>query len=443
VRLSHSTLERIGPGVRRPAFDPTRLRNGQVHLGVGAFHRGHASVFTDDAIEAEGGDWGVVGVSMRKPDVADALVAQDGLYTVETLDAVRRYRVVGSLRRSLTLPLQPDGVMAAIADPGHALVTLTITEKGYCLDGDALDLEHPDIRADLADPDRPTSAIGALVAGLAARRGAHGSPMTVISCDNLMDNGRRLLGAVLALADRRDPDLARWIEAEIAFPDTMVDCIVPASTPASRARVDAVLGLTDAASVQREPFAEWVIEDGFNGPRPAWHKVGVTFTRDVAGARQLKLHVLNAAHSALAYLGLQRGFDFVRQAAADPELAHGLDAMIAEEIAPALPSLSVADYYARTKERFANPAIDHRLDQIAEDGAFKLSQRLYPIILANARAGRPTARMLAVVQAFLTRCPPADLAALQALFPAELWADPALRSRLIPSTLTLQDPSHA
>ena len=439
MRLSLSTLAQAATAVRRPAYDPREITCGVVHLGVGGFHRAHQAVYLDDAIGAGDRRWGIIGVSMRKPDVADALSAQDGLYTVETLDVQTTWRVIGALRQARTLPPDPQGVIADLAAATTHLVTLTVTEKGYCLAGEALDLAHPDIVHDLTFPDAPRSAAGVLVAGLARRRGAGGPPLTVISCDNLMDNGVRLRASVLALAERRDAGLARWIEAAASFPDTMVDCIVPAATDASRTRTDAVLGLSDHASVQREAYAEWVIADRFSGPAPDWRSLGVTLTADVGAARRLKLHVLNAAHSALAYLGLERGHTLVREAIGDPQLAARLDAMMRDEIAPALPELSVADYWQTARARFANPAIDHRLDQIAEDGAFKLSQRLYPLILANARAGRPTAAMLAVVQAFLRRHPPADLAALERLFPAALWSEPGLRRALTPTPSSLQD----
>jgi len=400
-RLSLSTLAAAGPAIREPHYPVESLRPGIVHLGIGAFHRAHQAVYTEDAIEAAGGDWGIIGVSMRQATVAETLRPQDCLYTVEQRDAQPDYRVIGCVRRALTLPLDPDAVLGAIADKATHIVSLTITEKGYCLGPDGLDWTHPDIVHDLAYPDRPRSGPGALVAGLARRSRSGAGPLTVISCDNLSDNGPRLAAAVLALAERRDPLLARWIEASAAFPETMVDSIVPASDAASRARAEAALGLSDEASVQRERFAQWVIEDKFAGPRPAWDKAGVEIVGAVEPYRRLKLHVLNASHSALAYLGLARGHEFVRQAIADPELAGFLDRMIAEEVAPALSGLPVAGYWASTRARFANPAIDHRLDQIAQDGPFKLAQRVFPLIVANHQAGLPTTHLAAIVQAWL------------------------------------------
>lgn len=424
MRLSLATLKAATPAVRTPAYDVARLGTGMVHLGVGAFHRAHQAIFTDDAIETAGGDWGVVGVSMRQPDVARALADQDGLYTVETLDEAPSYRVAGAIRATLTLLEAPQAVLAAIARPTTHIVTLTITEKGYCLAGGSLDLRHPDIVHDLAHPQAPRSAVGALVGGLAARR-RHGAPLTVISCDNMVENGARLGRAVRALAQRLDPELAAWIEATITFPETMVDSIVPATDAASQARVRQALGLEDQASVQREPYGQWVIQNRFAGPRPAWDKVGVEVVTDVAPYRRLKLHVLNASHSALAYLGLARGHEFVRQAMSDAQIRAFLDDLVETELAPGLPDLPVRDYWAKTAHRFANPMVNHRLAQIAQDGGLKLAERVYPVMIANARAGLPIDRLGAIVRAWLEYEPPGT-----AVLPDEIQRDPALRAAI-------------
>lgn len=443
MRLSLATLDQADPAVARPAYDVRSLRCGIVHLGLGAFHRAHQALFTDDAIGAAGGaagrDWGIVGVSMRKPDVAESLTPQDGLYTVEILDARPSYRIIGAVRQALTLPLEPETVLAALAAPATRIVTLTVTEKGYCLDSSgALDLAHPDVAHDLAHdrtgPEAPRSAIGVLAAGLARRLAAGAEPLTVICCDNLADNGARLSAAVEAFAARAHPALAARLAAVAAFPQTMVDSIVPASDAAHRTRVQAALGLTDAASVQREAFGQWVIEDRFAGPRPAWDRVGVEIVDDVSRHRRLKLHVLNAAHSALAYLGLSRGLTYVREAIADPELAALLGELVETEIAPALPELPVPDYWVQVRRRFANPAVDHRLDQIAQDGAHKLAQRIFPLMIENAAAGLPRARLCQAVRAWMDwtaqasgRRPDLDD---PALFPPELRRDPTLRAAL-------------
>ncbi len=419
TRLSLASLATARAPVRRPRYPAESLRPGILHLGIGAFHRAHQAVYTEDAIEMAGGDWGIVGVSMRSPTVAQALSEQDGLYTVDHLDAVADYRVIGCVRRALTLPLDPDAVISVLAERSTHIVSLTITEKGYCLGGDGLDWRHPDILHDLAEPNLPRSAPGVLTAGLARRFKAGGVPLTVISCDNISDNGARLAASVLALAERRDPVLARWIERSVAFPETMVDSIVPASDAASLARAEAALGLSDQAAVQRERFGQWVIEDKFAGPRPAWDKVGVEIVGAVQPYRRLKLHVLNASHSALAYLGLARGHAFVRQAIADRDLADFLDSMIAQEVAPALAGLPVAGYWTSTRARFANPAVDHRLDQIAQDGPFKLAQRVFPLMIGNRQAGLPFARLAAIARAWLDF---ADTPLANAPFPEEIRA---------------------
>lgn len=399
TRLTQAALAGLPSSVRRPSFDPATLRCGIVHLGIGAFHRAHQAVFTEDAIDAKG-DWGIVGASLQRPDVPDALTAQDCLYTVESLGSAARYRVMGVLRQALFAPRDRSQLMAALTAATTHVVTLTLSEKGYCLDADgALDLAHPDIVADLAAPDAPRSAIGWLAQALAARRATGAGPLTILSCDNLGSNGEKLANAVAAFAERAYPGLSI---ADNAFPLTLVDCIVPASDAAHRGRVATALAVEDAASVQREDFAQWVIQDRFAGPIPAWGAVGAEIVPDIAGYQRLKLHVLNTAHSALAYLGLPRGHQYVRQAIADPELRNFLDAMMAEEVAPALAPLDAAGYWKTVKARFDNPMIDHRLAQIAEDGSLKLPQRLFPMLVDNAARGRTLTRMAAIPRAWLT-----------------------------------------
>jgi fructuronate reductase len=402
-RLGAGLLARLPAAVRRPAFDPANLKCGIVHLGIGAFHRAHQAVFTEDAIARQGGDWGIIGASLQRADVPDALTAQDCLYTVESLGAAANYRVMSVIRQALFAPRHRASLLAALASPATHAVTLTLSEKGYCLAGDgSLDFSHPDIAADLAAPQTPRSAIGWLARGLAERRANGAGPLTILSCDNLGSNGEKLANAVTAFCDRTsNPGLASWIAANSSFPLTLVDCIVPASDAAHRTRVEGMLGLEDHASVQREEFAQWVIQDRFAGPLPAWGAVGAEIVADISGYQRLKLHVLNTAHSALAYLGLPRGHQYVRQAIADPQLLQFLDAMMAQEIVPALAPLDVAAYWRTVKQRFANPMIDHRLAQIAEDGSLKLPQRLFPLLESNARTDREITHMAAAVRAWL------------------------------------------
>ena len=402
MQLGRDALSALPAAIGRPAFDTLNLRAGIVHLGLGNFHRAHQAVFTEDAIAVAGGDWGIVGVSLKHETVPDALAPQDGLYTVETLSEERGYRVIGVLRRCLSASRNAAEIVAALASADIHLVTLTITEKGYCLDASgALDLAQPDVVHDLAGEGTPRSAIGWLVKGLGARRREKSGPLSIVSCDNLADNGGKLARAVHAFAAARDSALARWIEDQTSFPRTMVDCIAPKPDDACRARVRGALGVSDAMPVMCEAFAEWVIEDRFVSRRPAWETAGAKIVTDVAPYERLKLHVLNLSHSALAYLGIPKGHRLVRDAISDPELAAFLDGLIAEEVAPFLSPLDVGAYWQTTRLRFANLLIDHRLDQIAEDGSVKLAQRLFPVLIDNVRTGTTCRRLATIVRAWL------------------------------------------
>jgi fructuronate reductase len=318
------------------------------------------------------------------------------------LGSQARYRVMGVVREALFAPRDREKLLKLLSLPSTHAVTLTLSEKGYCLDaGGALDFSHPDIVADIAAPYAPRSAIGWLALAFAERR-AHGAgPLTVLSCDNLVSNGEKLAHAVSAFADRAHPGLAAWITGNTAFPLTLVDCIVPASDTLHRGRVAEALGMEDAASVQREEFAQWVIQDRFAAPAPAWSNAGAEIVPDIAAYQRLKLHVLNTAHSALAYLGLPRGHGLVREAIADPQLLAFLEEMMTREIAPALAPLDVMSYWRTVKKRFENPMIDHRLAQIAEDGSLKLPQRLFPLLETNVRTGHAIGCMADVVRAWL------------------------------------------
>jgi fructuronate reductase len=400
-RLNRETLARLPHNVRRPEYDFENVGVGIVHLGMGAFHRAHQAMFTEDALSA-GGDWGILGVSLRRPAASEALAAQDHLYTVETLASSVDYRVVAAIRASLCAPTHRGQLQDALASPQTHIVTLTVTEKGYCLGADgALDFTRPEISRDLEFPTEPNSAIGWMAHGLAARATQHRRPLTVISCDNLKANGARLRDAVTAFIEHSRPDLLSWLKDNVVFPRTVVDCIVPAATDTTRSRVSQALGLEDTACVQRETFCQWVIENRFAGPRPAWERVGVQIVDDVDAYGRLKLHVLNACHSALAYLGLPRGYTFVREAIADPELARFLNKLVSIEIEPALNPLPVLDYWRMVRARFANPHIDYRLSQIAEDGSMKIAERIFPLMIANAGTGAPVRSLARIVRGWL------------------------------------------
>jgi fructuronate reductase len=394
-RLDLSTLDSPPAAVETPRYDPRRIGIGIVHLGIGAFHRAHTAVFSDDALAVERADWGICGVSLRSPDVRDRLVPQDGLYTaVEKSRERTRRRIIGSVREVLFLGDERDAVRTRLIEPETRIVSLTITEKGYCHDPATgkLNPAHPDIAHDLAHPHEPKSAIGLIAAALDARRLSHGRAFTVLCCDNLPHNGALVRGLVLAFAEMRDPSLARWIAEQASFPSTMVDRIVPATTDPDIAENDAALGLHDAAPVIHEPFKQWAIEDRFVDGRPSWERAGAQIVPDVAPFEAMKLRLLNGSHSALAYLGFLAGYECIYQVAAEPAFVAYMRRMMEHEVAPTLGVAKDADlqaYQVALVRRFANPALPHRTQQIAMDGSQKLPQRLLGTVRDNLAAGRP------------------------------------------------------
>lgn len=394
-RLSLRTLDGL-PRAVRPPVDPRGLRVGAVHLGLGAFHRAHQAAYTEDAIAAAGGQWGICGVTMRSTAVVEQLAPQDGLYTVlcdggEGPPA----RVSAAVREVLFAADRTAEVLARIADPDVHLVTLTVTEKGYCHDpaSGRLRRDDPRVRADVARP-APGTALGLLVRGLQARMRAGSGPLTVLSCDNLPRNGAVLAGLVgefvSLLPSAEAAALQAWIGTTVRFPSSVVDRIVPATTTADRERAAAALGVADAGVVVTEPFRQWVVEDDFAGPRPAWEQVGAVFAPDVGPYEQTKLRMLNGAHSTLAYLGALAGCRSIAEAVADDGFAHLVDRMLAEEVMPTLDAPAGVDlraYADQVLARFADPALRHTAVQVAMDGSQKLPQRLLATIRACRDAG--------------------------------------------------------
>lgn len=385
-------LDRLPADVRRPGFAPAEHGVGIVHLGIGAFHRAHQAVMTDDCLALHGGDWRIMGVSLRSAGVRDQLAPQGGLYTLCERDGeAERLRIIAAVAGVLVAAEDVRAVIDLIAAPTTHVISLTITEKGYCHDPATGQLlaDHPDILHDRATPEAPRSAIGVIVAGLARRMRQGSGPITIISCDNLPDNGRVLAGVVRALAARTEPELLPWLDRHVRFPATMVDRIVPATTGDDLDRVAARLGCTDAGMVKAEPFSQWVIEDDFAGPRPRWEDAGAQLVADVRPFELAKLRMLNGSHSTLAYLGLLAGHETVDQAMADPAIAAVIDQLMLEAAAtlPVVPGLDPTGYATALRRRFSNAALAHRLAQIAMDGSQKLPQRLLGTIVDRHRAG--------------------------------------------------------
>jgi len=399
VRLSRDTLAAVPAAVSGPR-DRRDLQIGVVHFGPGAFHRAHQAAYLD-ALADRDPRWGIAAVSLRSRGTVDALAAQDGLYTLAIRDARPEYRLIDVHRRFLG-PQQAAETLALLAEPATMLVTTTVTEKGYCLGPDGtLDLNHPDIAHDLDDGRPPVSVIGWIVAGLAARRAKGAAPFAVLPCDNMADNGAKVRAALIAFARAGDATLADWIDAHVDVRSTMVDSITPAADDALARDASAMLGgLTDDAPVQREAFAQWVIENNGRPLGPDLASVGATLTADVAGYERAKLRILNGAHSTLAYAGLLRGHASVAEAMRDERLAAFVDAMIRRDIVPMLPAVAGFDldaYRTAVLDRFRNPAIVHRLEQIAQDGSQKLPYRLGDTLAANRAAGRLPERVAAAL----------------------------------------------
>jgi fructuronate reductase len=387
--------------LKPPAYRD-RLTTGMVHFGAGAFHRAHQADYVDRILHQDP-RWGIAAVSLRTASTVEALKSQNGLYTLAILDEEPSFRTIGAHSRFLG-PGDSAALRAQLRDPAVRIVTSTVTEKGYCLSGDgSLDFSHPNIERDLADPMHPVSLIGWLALGLAERRAAGVAPFTPVCCDNMARNGQKLRAAVIAFAERTDPELARWIDGEVRFPETMVDSITPATDEALRQLVRETTGFADEVPVARETFTQWVIEDVLPPGSPDLASVGVTLTGDVGAWERAKLRILNGAHSTLAYLGLLSGHETVAAAMADPQLSSFVRRLVLDDIIPTLePSpIDLRRYAEETFARFRNPAINHRLSQIAWDGSQKLPYRLLDTIVDATAAGRPIARLAAPIAAWI------------------------------------------
>lgn len=377
-----------------------------MHLGVGAFHRAHQAVYVDDCLAAGETGWGITGASLRSADTRDALAPQDGLYTLAVLSGQgEELRVVGSILSLLVAPEDPAGLVDALCLPSVRIVTLTVTEKAYLRNAaGGLDFSHPDVVWDLANHDRLKTVYGFLVEAIMRRQAAGTMPFTVLSCDNLPANGETLRRLLLEFADARDNGLAAHIDQSIAFPSSMVDRIVPATTEADRRRIAAALGMEDAWPVCTEPFCQWVVEDRFPAGRPAWERFGVTMVDDVRPFEDMKLRLLNGSHSAIAYLGLLSGFETVADAFGNRAIRHFVQGLWREAI-PTLPAgLDPETYIGRLSERYDNPTLQHRTAQIANDGSQKLPQRIVATAVEQLRRGAPADHLMLVIAAWIAAC---------------------------------------
>jgi fructuronate reductase len=404
TRLTEASLHAARSGTVLPTYDRGATRFGIVHIGPGAFHRAHQAYYIDTLLHSDR-RWAISALSLKSTGLRDALKDQQGLYTLVELGAAPRARVIGSIREMLVGATDAEAAFARLTSRDTRIVSMTVTEKGYCLDAqNQLDLGNADIVHDLAQRARPRSTFGWLIEGLRRRRTANVPPFLVLSCDNLPENGKVLHRALIAFAAATDADLAKWIESEVICPRTMVDSITPATDDALRTRSRSLTGLVDEWPIQREPFTQWVIED-LPAMRDAdWQSVGVTLAKDVGVYDRAKLRLVNGPHSTLTYIGLLRGHESVADAMRDDQLAQFVELLMTQDLAPSLgdtPRFDIEHYISAVLARFRNPGIRHLLSQIAWDGSKKLPVRLTVTLGEALQAGRPIHRLVMPIAAWM------------------------------------------
>jgi mannitol 2-dehydrogenase len=410
MKLNKQNLHHLAPEVVLPAYTLSDTRQGIAHIGVGGFHRAHQAYYTDALMNTgKDLDWAICGVGLRAGDrrARDDLKAQDYLFTLLELGDTddTEVRVIGAIRDML---LAEDGAQALIdklASPEIRIVSLTITEGGYCIDDSNGEfMAHlPQIQHDLAHPDAPQTVFGFLCAALVKRRAAGTPAFTLMSCDNLPHNGAVTRKALLAFAALRDAELRDWIDSNVSFPNAMVDRITPMTSTEHRLQLAAKHGVDDAWPVVCEPFAQWVLEDKFVNGRPAWEQVGVQFTDDVTPYEDMKIKLLNGSHLALTYLGFLKGYRFVHETMNDPLFVRYVRAYMDLDVTPQLspvPGIDLTEYKNTLVARFSNQAIADQLERVCSDGSSKFPKFTVPTINRLIADGRETKRAALVVAAW-------------------------------------------
>ncbi len=405
--LSNATLTSLDPEVARPDYDRGALRTGIVHIGVGGFHRAHQAMYLDRLMRTgRAHDWAICGLGLLPGDarMRDALTTQDGLYTlvVKHADGSVQARVIGSIIDYLYAPDDPEAALARLTDPATRIVSLTVTEGGYNVNQvtGEFDLTNPAVRADLEPGATPTTSFGYVVEALRRRREAGTAPFTVMSCDNIQgngDNARRMFGA---FAHAKDPDLADWIEAQVPFPNCMVDRITPVTTDADRVLVADRFGIEDAWPVVTEPFTQWVLEDDFVSGRPPYEEAGVQVVEDVTPYELMKLRLLNVSHQGIAYLGYLAGYRLVHDVAQDRLFATFLRGYMDHEGQPTLrpvPGVDLEEYKATLIERFSNPEIGDTVARLCAESSDRIPTWLVPVVRENLAGGGEVARSALIV----------------------------------------------
>ncbi len=390
-RLNQAQLALLPKEIVLPQYDRRKLSAGIVHLGIGAFHRAHQAFYTEAVLNKFGGNWGIIGCSLRSPAVRDQLAPQDGLYTlVERSGDGEKCQIIGAVTQALVGPENPQALINMMTQPNIKIISLTVTEKGYCHDPATGDLNsaHPDIQHDLHNIEKPKSAIGYIVAALQQRFNNGIKSFTVLSCDNLPNNGEVVEKVVVQFAEKISVDLAQWIKTNTRFPSTMIDRIVPATTDEDRRDIETRLGMRDEGMVVAEPFTQWVIEDKFSDGRPEWEKIGALLVTDVRVFEKIKLRLLNGAHSIMAYAGYLSGFNYISEVMSEPAFVNMIKIYMAREAGETLTApqnFDIEAYKQQLRDRFSNKALKHRTWQIAMDGTQKLPQRLLESLRVQLR----------------------------------------------------------
>ena len=407
TQLNNHNLGNLTADVAVPHYDRKTLTPGIVHIGVGGFHRAHQAMYLDALMnQGEALDWGIVGVGVMPGDkrMQQALAAQDHLYTlvVKHPDGQYEPRVIGSMVNYLFAPDDTEAVIEQMADPAIRIVSLTVTEGGYNFHpvSGEFDLDNPQVRADLANPTQPTTSFGLVVEALARRRARGIAPFTVMSCDNIQGNGDVAKRMFSAYAQARDAELGAWLEAEVAFPNAMVDRITPVTSPTDIDELSQRFGVEDAWPVVCEPFTQWVLEDHFPLGRPAFEKVGVQVVEDVEPYELMKLRLLNASHQALTYFGYLAGYRYAHEVCQDPLFVDFLLGYMREEGTPTLapvPGVDLEDYRLTLIERFANPQIKDTLARLCAESSDRIPKWLVPVIRQQLAQGGEIERSAAVV----------------------------------------------
>ena len=397
----------LGNRVAMPGYNPAEFGCGIVHIGIGNFHRAHQAVYVDEILRRSGGDWRITAVSLRSPDMRDRMQSQNYLYTLcERRADDEAMRVVGAVASVLVAPENPTAVIDALAAESTHVVTVTVTEKGYCLmpGGRELDLSHPGIVHDVLHPAAPKTLMGFLLAAGRKRRDRGLPGFNLLSCDNLPDNGVLLRDCLLSVARLQDSSLAAWMAKEIGFCNTMVDCMVPATSEVIAEDIQKRAGYRDNACLLSENFRQWVIEDKFVAPTPDWRSVGISVVADVAPYERMKLRLLNGSHSALAFLGALRGYRYIHEAADDPLIRPFIRALMHREIQPTLdtlPDVDLSGYCANLLTRFCNPSLPYTCQQVASDSSQKLPQRILEPILERLNRQQRSPLLSTVIAAWL------------------------------------------